>query len=165
MYKQVTLFDIFIINPCISLYKNLKTKKQNKNLKNDIIKECYVKIKWLNNIENSEIKKDLENLFLNKINYNEKCVIITKYNVPNYLSSENIKEIILFAIKFNEFTKNFNKDEIDNFNEEINKYKEKKVKGEKIIEEFIKLPDGTFDCYDINYEEENLLLKKYVMKK
>ena len=84
-------FDILIINPCISLYKNLKTQKQNKNIKNDIIKEYFVKIKLLDNIENEEIKKDLEHLFLNKINYNEKCAIITTYNVPKYLSNENIK--------------------------------------------------------------------------
>lgn len=129
MYKTVSLFDILIINPCISLYKNLKTKKQNKNIKNDIIKEYFVKIKLLDNIENEEIKKDLENLFLNKINYNEKCVIITTYNVPKYLSNENIKEIILFSIKLNEFMKNFNKNEIYDFNTEIDKYKEEKDKN------------------------------------
>ena len=54
-----------------------------------------MKIKLLDNIENEEIKKDLEHLFLNKINYNEKCVIITKYNVPKYFQNENIKEIII----------------------------------------------------------------------
>lgn len=130
MYKTVSLFDILIINPCISLYKNLKTKKQNKNIKNDIIKEYFVKIKLLDNIENEEIKKDLEHLFLNKINYNEKCAIITTYNVPKYLSNENIKEIIIFSIKLNEFMKNFNKNEINDFNKEKDNYKEEKIKIE-----------------------------------
>lgn len=130
MYKTVSLFDILIINPCISLYKNLKTQKQNKNIKNDIIKEYFVKIKLLDNIENEEIKKDLEQLFLNKINYNEKCAIITTYNVPKYLSNENIKEIIIFSIKLNEFMKNFNKNEIDDFNKEKDNYKEEKIKIE-----------------------------------
>ena len=132
MYKTVLLFDILIINPCISLYKNLKTQKQNKNIKNDIIKEYFVKINLLDNIENEEIKKDLEHLFLNKINYNEKCVIITTYNIPKYLSNENIKEIILFSIKLNEFMKNFNKNEINDFNKETDNYKEKKDKNIKI---------------------------------
>jgi len=148
MYKIVSLFDILIINPCISLYKNLKTKKQNKNIKNDIIKEYFVKIKLLDNVENEEIKKDLENLFLNKINYNEKCVIITKYNVPKYLSNENIKKIIIFSVKLNEFMKKFNKNEIDDFNKEKDNYKEKKDKNEKIAKELNKLPEGTFNCYD-----------------
>ena len=148
MYKTVSLFDILIINPCISLYKNLKTQKQNKEYKMDIIKEYFVKIKLLDNIENEEIKKDLENLFLNKINYNEKCAIITTYNVPKYLSNENIKKIIIFSVKLNEFMKNFNKNEIDDFNKETDKYKEKKDKNEKIAKELNKLPEGTFNCYD-----------------
>ena len=144
MYKTVSLFDILIINPCKSLYKNLKTKKQNKENKMDIIKEYFVKINLLDNIENKKIKKDFENLFLNKINYNEKCVIITTYNVPKYLSNENIKEIIIFSVKLNKFMKNFNKNEIDDFNKEKNKYKEETDKNTKIAKEINKLPEGTF---------------------
>jgi hypothetical protein len=157
MYKTVSLLDIYIINPCISLYKNLKTKKQNKNIKNDIIKEYFVKIKLLDNIENEEIKQNLENLFFNNINYNEKCVIITTYNVPKYLSNENIKKIIIFSIELNEFMKNFNKNEIDNFNKEKDKYKEKKDKNEKIAKEINKLK--TMNGFDDDNELKELLFK------
>ena len=42
MYKTVSLFDIFIVNPCISLYKNLKTKKKIK-IKIKILKMILLK--------------------------------------------------------------------------------------------------------------------------
>ncbi len=69
------------------------------NHNNSVLKKEPLCIQMLNNIENQEIKDDLQKLLLDKKYYHETCELISKYNKPEYRSNTYINGIVFFAIQ------------------------------------------------------------------